>query len=30
MCELFDQYTETKFQSVIMCKDFNATYEDTL
>lgn len=28
MCELFDQYTRRGI--IIMCKDFNATYEYTL
>lgn len=40
MCELFDQYTRRGISQgisqgiskgiIIMCKDFNATYEDTL
>ena len=32
MCELFDQYTRRGISKgiIIMCKDFNATYEDTL
>ena len=36
MCELFDQYTRRGISHgiskgiIIMCKDFNATYEDTL
>lgn len=32
MCELFDQYTRRGISRgiIIMCKDFNATYEDTL
>lgn len=39
MCELFDQYTRRGIsqgisqgisKGIIMCKDFNATYEDTL
>ena len=40
MCELFDQYTRLGISQgisqgiskgiIIMCKDFNATYEDTL
>ena len=32
MCELFEQYTRRGISRgiIIMCKDFNATYEDTL
>ena len=32
MCELFDQYTRRGISRgiIIMCKDFNATYDDTL